>query len=122
MGVRRVKYSTNTKDEVKERNENHQYVPMKRVCGKVKDWDGKPAHNAVIRLYKVSAGEDLEYIRQIFADEDGEFDFGLLREDVEYTLKVWYKEAKVKKITLSEQRYGSYNEDYGDEEDGELEE
>ncbi|WP_139902237.1 carboxypeptidase-like regulatory domain-containing protein [Clostridium thermarum] len=116
MGARMVKYAAITRDEIAARMPDiYPSTPMKRIGGRVKDWNGKPAPDAVLRLYKGKFNPGLEFIRQVFTDNCGEFDFGLVRSDIDYTLKVWYKGAKVKKLILAKQE--KCHDDYEDFED-----
>lgn len=119
MGARMVKYAAITKDEVTAgKSDRNLSTSMKRIGGRVKDWNGKPAANAVLRLYKGKFSDDLEFTRQVFTDDSGEFDFGLVRSDIDYTLKVWYRGAKVKKLILAKQeKCHDHHEDYDDYED-----
>lgn len=78
------------------------------INGIIKDWNGKPAKNAVVKLYEISYDADeyaLNPITLTFSDENGEFAFGPLNSNEEYVVKIWFENAKVNQFIISPEKY-----------------
>ncbi len=71
------------------------------IYGVIKDCNGNPVSNAAVKLVEVCntfGGEELRPVSHTFSDKQGEFVFGPLCPDKEYSLQIWVDHVKHVKI------------------------
>lgn len=104
MGVRLVKFKfTPKKDEQIEAVIKVPEETRAVIHGVVKDQKCKLIKDAVVKLFEVINPADptsLKPITHTFTDDCGEFIFGPLCADKQYTIKVWYNAITIRHIII----------------------
>lgn len=104
MGVRLVKFKITPKKD--EQIEAEIIIPEETravIHGIVKDQKGKTIKDAVVKLFEVVNPCDPKSVKPIthtFTDDCGEFLFGPLCADKQYTIKVWYNAITIHHIVI----------------------
>ncbi len=75
------------------------------VYGIIKDCEGKPVVDAVVKLVEVCKDER-KPVTHTFTDKDGEFVFGPLCHDKSYAIEIWVNRVKHVKICKICEREG----------------
>lgn len=104
MANRVVKFEFNSEEN--EQIEATIIVPKETrsvIHGVVKDYKNCIIKNAVVKLFKVVEHFEkykLKPIGHTFTDESGEFLFGPLTPKVNYVIKVWVNDIKIKELVV----------------------
>ncbi len=79
------------------------------IYGIIKDLHGNPVEDAAIKLVEVCydfGGEELKPVSHTFSDKQGEFVFGPLCPDKNYSLQIWVDRVKHVKICADCKKFG----------------